>query len=156
MDYLGIRSAGSTVCVYVTTHAQTGAAAAPLSAFEVGDFILYKNGSATQRSSTSGWAITSPFDSIVGLHLLTIDLSDNTDAGFYSSNASYTVVLSPDETVDGLAVVKAVAAFDIGAVQTGDTFARLGAPAGASVSADIAAVLTKVRITLGRMLPWLQ
>lgn len=98
----------------VTTHAQTGAAVAPSTAFEAADFILYKNGSATQRSSTSGWTITSPFDSITGLHMLLIDLTDNTDAGFYSAGGCFTLVLSPDETVDGLAVVRVVGTFILG------------------------------------------
>lgn len=112
--YLGFRPVGSIVYIFVTTHAQTGASIAPSSAFEVGDFLLYKNGSATQRSSTAGWSITSPFDSITGLHVLAIDLSDNTDAGFYAAGSHYDLVLSPDETIDGLVVVRVVAAFDIG------------------------------------------
>lgn len=98
----------------VTTHAQTGAAVAPNSAFEAADFLLYKNGNAAQRSSTSGWTIASPFDSITGLHMLLIDLTDNTDAGFYSAGGCFTLVLSPDETVDGLAVVRVVGTFILG------------------------------------------
>lgn len=105
----------------VTTHAQTGAAVAPSTAFETADFILYKNGSATQRTSQAGWSITSPFDSITGLHMLLIDLTDNTDAGFYSAGAFYTLVLSPDETVDGLAVVRVVGTFIIGPVAANAT-----------------------------------
>lgn len=123
--YLGMRAVGSTVYIPVTTHAQTGASVAPNSAFEAADFLLYKNGSATQRSSTAGWTITSPFDSITGLHFLAIDLSDNTDAGFYAAGAHYDLVLSPDETIDGLATVRVVAAFDIG-VQPANVTQLLG------------------------------
>jgi hypothetical protein len=111
--YYGSFNTGSTIYFYFTTHAQTGAAIAPSSAFEVADFKLYKNGSATERSSQAGWTITSPFDSITGLHQLAIDTSDNTDAGFYAAGAEYTLVLSPDETVDSLSVVKVIGHFSL-------------------------------------------
>lgn len=114
MDYLGIRAVGSTVEIYFTSHAATGAPVAPSSAFETADVKLYKNGSATERTSQAGWTMTSPFDSITGLHCLAIDLSDNTDPGFYAAGSRYVAVLSPDETVDGLAVVRVLAAWDIG------------------------------------------
>lgn len=113
-DYLGQVDASATIYIYFTTHAASGAAVAPSTAFEVADVKLYKNGSNVERTSNSGWTMTSPFDSIVGLHCLTIDLSDNTDAGFYSAGARYAAVLSPDETVDSLAVVKVLAYFNIG------------------------------------------
>lgn len=113
MKYLGSYNAGSTIYVYFTTHAQTGAAIAPSSAFEAADVRIYKNGSATQRSSEAGYTMTSPFDSITGLHLLSVDLSDNTDAGFYAAGSEYTIVLSPDETVDSLAVVSVIGSFSI-------------------------------------------
>lgn len=102
------------VTIFFTTHAASGASVAPLSAYEAGDIQLYKGNSATQRSSTAGWTITSPFDSITGLHCLQIDLSDNTDAGFYAAANDYTAVLSADtETVDGLTVVGVIGVFSI-------------------------------------------
>lgn len=114
MNYLGDFNVGATVYLYFTTHSKNGGAIAPLSAFEAGDVVLYKNGSATQRSSTSGWTMTSPFDSITGLHLLAIDLSDNTDAGFYAAGSDYTAVLSPDtETIDGEIALGVVGRFSI-------------------------------------------
>lgn len=113
MVYLGSYNTGSTVRIAFTTHAQTGAAIAPSSAFEAADIKLYKNGSATDRSSQSGWTMTSPFDSITGLHQLEIDTSDNADAGFYSAGAEYMIVLSPDETVDSLAVVRVLGYFSL-------------------------------------------
>lgn len=99
---------GSTVPIHFTTNAAAGAAVAPSSAFEAADVILYKDTSATQRSSTSGWTMTSPFDAITGLHLLSIDLSDNTDAGFYAAGSVYTAVLSPDETIDSQTPITAI------------------------------------------------
>lgn len=188
MYYLGDFVSGSTVPIPLTTNRADGAAVAPSSSFESADIRVYKNASDTQRSSDSGITMTSPFDSVTGLHWLTIDLSDDTDTGFWAAGNDYTVVLVPDETVDSQSVVAVLAMFSIenrvarsnviqlggdaqsatdlkdfaddgydpstnkvaGVVQvdtlsghtpqTGDTYARLGAPAGASVSADVAAV----------------
>ena len=114
MDHYGQVDASSTVYIYFTTHAQTGAAVAPSTAFEAADVRVYKNGSATQRASEVGYTMTSPFDTVTGLHLIAIDLSDNTDAGFYAAGSRYTVILVPDETVDSLAVVRVLADFTIG------------------------------------------
>jgi hypothetical protein len=113
-DYIGTRAASSTVRFSFTTHAASGAAVAPSSAFESADLRIYKDGSATQRSSANGITMTSPFDSVTGLHHVDIDLSDNSDSGFYAAGSFYEVHLVPDETVDSLAVVKVLAYFDIG------------------------------------------
>jgi hypothetical protein len=118
VTYLGYRPASSTVYIPFTTHAQTGAAVAPSTAFEAADVRIYKDGGATQRASEAGYTMTSPFDSVTGLHLLAIDLSDDTDAGFYAAGSHYDVVLSPnDETVDSLSVVRVIGSFDIGPAQ---------------------------------------
>lgn len=108
MDYLGDFADNATVNLFVTTHDGSGGAVAPSSAFEAGDFRIYKDNSATQKATTNGITISSPFDAITGLHQLTIDTSvDTGDAGFWEAGSDYTIVLSPDETVDGQAVVKA-------------------------------------------------
>ena len=147
MNYLGDYEADSTVYSMFSTNDASGGRVEPNSAFEAADIRIYKNGSATQRSSESGYTMTSPFDSMVGVQFLSIDLSDNTDAGFYAAGNDYTVVLYPDETVDGQNVSKVLFQFSIENrydSQTGDSFARLGAPAGASVSADISTIDTVV------------
>jgi len=112
MNY-GDVATGVTVRFTFTTQAATGASVAPSSAFEAADLKLYKNDTATPRSSANGITMTSPFNSITGLHHVAIDLSDNTDAGFYAAGSDYTAVLSPDETVDGLTVVAVVGMFSI-------------------------------------------
>ncbi|MER9937418.1 hypothetical protein [Mesorhizobium sp. M0088] len=139
MSYIGdFPEDFTTVSIMFTTHAASGAAVAPSTGFEAADVILYKNGSATQKATTNGITMTSPFDSVTGLHCLVIDTSvDTGDVGFWTAGAHYTAVLSPDETVDSLAVVKVIATFSLALAPV---FARLGAPAGASVSADVAAV----------------
>lgn len=95
----------TTVSVPFGTFAAAGGNVAPNSAFEAADIRIYRkahNGglSATQRSSSNGITMTSPFDSLTGFHNVDIDLTDNTDSGFYADGYEYFVVLSPDETVD--------------------------------------------------------
>jgi hypothetical protein len=113
MKYLGDFVADATVNIFFTTHDSSGGAVAPSSAFEAADIRVYKNDSATQRSSEAGYTMTSPFDSITGLHLIKIDTSDNTDAGFYATGNDYSVIISPDETVDSQTVVAGLAQFSI-------------------------------------------
>lgn len=139
MSYIGdFPEDFATVAIMFTTHAASGAAVAPSSGFEAADVKIYKNGSAADKISTNGLTMTSPFDGITGLHCLVIDTSNDTgDVGFWVAGAQYTVVLSPDETVDGLAVAKVIGTFGLALAPI---FARVGAPAGASVSADVAAV----------------
>lgn len=103
-----------------STHNAAGANVAPSSAFEAADLRIYKatDGaafSATQRSSANGITMTSPFDSLTGYHDVDIDLTDNTDSGFYAAGSLYAVVLAPDETVDSQALTGVVLAyFEIG------------------------------------------
>lgn len=104
---------GSTVRIFFTTSDAAGGAIDPSDAFEAADIDIYKDGSATQRSSTAGWTMTSPFDAVTGLHLIEIDLSDNTDAGFYEVGSQYAVVITPDETVDGQTVASVLSQFQI-------------------------------------------
>lgn len=81
---------------------------APSSAFDSSDIRIYKGNSATQRTSASGITVTSPFDGLVGLHHVKIDLADNTDAGFYVGVENYQVVLETSKTVDGVAIARRV------------------------------------------------
>lgn len=102
MSYLGDFPEDATVRFLFTTHAAAGGAVAPSDAFEAGDLKIYKAGSATQKTSTNGITMTSPFDSVVGLHAVAIDTSNDTgDADFWVAGGEYEVVLDPDETVDG-------------------------------------------------------
>ena len=103
----------AVVCMF-TTHASTGAPVAPASAFEAADVKIYKNGNAAEKTTSNGVTMTSPFDSITGLHCVTIDTSNDTgDGGFWVAGAVYTLVLSPDETVDSVAVAKVIGQFGI-------------------------------------------
>ncbi|WP_217577328.1 hypothetical protein [Mesorhizobium sp. GbtcB19] len=140
MNYIGdFPEDFASVTVLFTTHDGNGAPVAPSSGFEADDVKIYKNGNAAQKTTTNGLTMTSPFDSITGLHCLVIDTSNDTgDASFWVAGASYSVVLNPDtETVNSQTVLKVLATFTLAIAPV---FSRVGAPAGASIAADIAAV----------------
>lgn len=115
MIYLGERQV-STV-VYIPFHTfNTAGASVTMTGFVVGDILVYKDGSVTQRSSTAGFTLLDTdgidFDGITGLHGFKIDLSDNTDAGFYAAGHHYDVAIST-VTVDSQTLSFWVASFDI-------------------------------------------
>lgn len=117
MKYLGKVEPGSTIYIpFNSTDASGASISIDGTSFVVSDIRVYKNGSTIQRSSTNGFTIVGEdFDSVTGVHLISIDLSDNTDAAFYSAGAHYTIVLS-SITVDGQTVNVALASFKIGYV----------------------------------------
>jgi hypothetical protein len=82
----------------------------------VTDIEIYKDGGVTQRASDAGYTLLDTdgidFDGITGIHGFSIDLSDNTDAGFYEVGPWYHVVISAI-TVDGQTVNFVAAAFRI-------------------------------------------
>jgi len=104
-----------------STHAAAGGNVAPSTAFEAADLRIYRAAdgaafSATQRSSASGITMTSPFDTLTGVHDVDIDLGDNSDPNFYATGYRYSIMLAPDtETVDSQTITGIVLAeFEIG------------------------------------------
>jgi hypothetical protein len=55
------------------------------------DVKVYKDGGTTERTSTSGILLFKDHDGAAGTHVVTIDTSDNTDAGFYAAGSNYKV-----------------------------------------------------------------
>lgn len=128
---------------------------------------VYKSNGATQ--TTAGITLTADFDSVTGLNHVKIDLSAD---AFYATGEDYQVVITTGTVNGNSVVGEVVGTFSIEnrfmrgtdsaalasnytaaragyldninghTAQTGDNYARLGAPAGASVSADVAAVKT--------------
>jgi hypothetical protein len=104
----------STVGFFYTLNASAGGAVDPSDAFEAADFRIYKDGGTTERASTSGYTVTNTFDTVTGLGLFEVDLSDNTTAGFFEVGSQYDIMLIPDtETVDGQSVVAKIGTFII-------------------------------------------
>ena len=113
--------ASSTIyCLFDTFAGSTGAPIT-MSGFATGDLKIYKNGSTTERASTSGFALLDTdgidFDSITGIHGFSVDLSDNTTAGFYAAGSTYTIVISTI-TVDSQTMSFVVGTFRIVAAES--------------------------------------
>lgn len=109
MINLGDFKAGATVDFKWNTNAASGAS---ITRATNGSIRIYKNNSTTERSSANGITDTEDFDSLTGVHHLRIDLSDNTDAGFYAAGNEYDVVLQ-GAVIDGQTVNVCIAHFSI-------------------------------------------
>jgi len=116
MINLGPVPASTVLYVPFTTYAGSTGASVTCSGLAVTDIEIYKNGSTTQRSSDAGYTLLDTdgidFDGITGLHGFSIDLSDNTDAGFFAVGSWYWVVVSAI-TVDSQTVSTPSAALNI-------------------------------------------
>jgi hypothetical protein len=110
---------GATIYALFHTFDAAGASVT-ITDLATGDIEIYKNGSVTQRASDNGYALLdtdgTDFDSKTGIHGVSIDLSDNSDAGFYAAGSQYTVVVSTI-TVDGNTVSFVLGAFRIVAAE---------------------------------------
>jgi hypothetical protein len=194
--HLGDFPAGATVDLMWNTNGQDGAS---ITRSTDGTLKIYKNNSATERSSLVGVTQTEDFDAATGVHHIRIDLSDNTDAGFYAAGNEYHVVMT-GMTIDTKTVNAHIASFsieraggilallkgtnslaniygaidtEVGAIKaktdqltftianqvdvnvidwksatapamTGDAYARLGAPTGATIEADLVTINTNI------------
>lgn len=82
----------------------------------VTDIEVYKDTSTTQRASDNGYALIDTdgidIDGTTGIHGFSIDLSDNSDSGFYEVGPWYRVVVA-GITVDGQTVNFTAAVFRI-------------------------------------------
>jgi hypothetical protein len=127
MSYLGDFTTANTAYVYFNTFdSNDPSASVTLTGLAVTDIEIYKDGSVTQRSSDAGYTLLDTdgidFDGTTGIHGFSIDLSDNTDAGFYAAGSEYVVVVS-SVTVDAATVNFVAATFSI--ERTGGALALL-------------------------------
>lgn len=97
MIHLGNIPASSTLYIPFATYGSNGESIT-LTGLAVTDIEIYKNGSTTQRASDNGYTLLDTdgidFDGITGIHGFSVDLSDNSDAGFFAAGATYWVVIS--------------------------------------------------------------
>jgi hypothetical protein len=100
---LGLVKPGETIYLPWATFAGSTGAPSAQTNLAVGDIKVYKNGGTTERASTSGFTLLDTdgqdFDALTGINGVSIDLADNTTAGFWEAGARYFVVIS-DVTVD--------------------------------------------------------
>jgi hypothetical protein len=89
---------GQVIYHLFDTFAGTTGASITMTGLAVTDIEVYKNGSATQRSSDAGYTLLDTdgidFDGLTGIHGFSINTGDNTDAGFFSVGGWYNVVVS--------------------------------------------------------------
>ena len=110
---------GSTI--YGLFHSfDSNGASITLTGLATTDVEIYKNGSVTQRASDAGYALLDTdgidFDAVTGIHGISIDLADNTDAGFFAVGSYYTVVLA-SVTIDTRTVNLVLGSFRIKAAE---------------------------------------
>lgn len=121
--HLGYVAAGTTIYIPFHTFNSSGASVT-ITGLAVTDIEIYKNGSVTQRSSDAGYTLLDTdgidFDGITGIHGFSIDLNDNTDAGFFAAGNFYWVVVS-SITADSQTVNFVAATFFIGPAQANVT-----------------------------------
>lgn len=107
---------GDILPILFDTFAGSTGASITLTGLAVTDIEIYKDTSMTQRASDSGYVLIDTdgidLDGITGVHGFSIDLSDNTDSGFYEVGPWYYVVVSA-VTVDSQTVNFIAAAFSI-------------------------------------------
>ena len=77
------------------------------------DCHVHKDGAVAQRTSSAGETLSLNFDSVTGNHLLALDLSDDTHAGFYAAGSTYQVRIE-GATVDGANINAWIGSFSIG------------------------------------------
>jgi hypothetical protein len=114
--------AGDVLPIIFGTYAGSTGASVTLTGLAVTDIEIYKDGSVTQRSSDAGYTLLDTdgidFDSVTGIHGFSIDTGDNTDAGFYTVGAWFTVVVSA-VTVDSQTVNFVAAQFRVMPAESG-------------------------------------
>lgn len=113
--YLGDFLADTTVYAYWASFGASDESIT-LSGLAVTDIEIYKNGSMTQRASDNGYTLLdtdgTDIDGATGCHGISIDLSDNSDAGFFAAGNDYTIMINA-VTVNGQTVRFPVATFSI-------------------------------------------
>ena len=114
-QYLGDYQADETIYVIFNSF-DSGGASVTLTGLAVTDIEIYKNASMTQRSSDVGYTLLNTtgidLDSTTGVHGFSVDLSDDSDSGFFAIGNDYFVVVNA-VTIDGQSVSFCVASFSI-------------------------------------------
>lgn len=117
MINLGTVKPGSTIYIPFETFSSSTGAPITLTGLATSDILIYKDGGATARASTSGFTLLDTdgidFAGITGIHGISINLADNTTADFYAAGSRYFVVIS-SVTVDSQTMSFLAGSFEIG------------------------------------------
>ena len=113
--------AGDVLPIFFDTFAGATGASITMTGLAVTDIEIYKDGGVTQRASDAGYTLLDTdgidFDGLTGIHGFSIDTGDNTDAGFYTVGAWFTVVVSA-VTIDTQTVSFVAAQFRLMAAES--------------------------------------
>lgn len=110
---LGTVRPGSPLRIPFSSFKTSDGSSITMTNFAAADILVYKDGSTTERASTSGYTATVDFDAKTGKHLAVIDLADNTTANFFAAGSEYLVAIDA-VTIDGAATGGWLARFVIG------------------------------------------
>jgi hypothetical protein len=115
---LGVVPPGTTLYIpFHTFDSNDPSASVTLTGLATTDIEIYKDGGTTQRASDNGYALLDTdgidFDGVTGIHGLSINLADNSTAGFYAAGSQYWVVIA-SVTVDAATINFLLATFRIG------------------------------------------
>lgn len=110
---LGTVKPGSTIRIPFSTFDKDDGSSITMTNYAAADILVYKDGSTTERSDTTGFTATTDFDGKTGKHLAIINLADNTVAGFFAAGSEYLVALDA-LTVDAVTTGGWIARFRIG------------------------------------------
>lgn len=118
LGYLGKKRPGSVLRMpFHTFDSNDPSGSVTLTGLTTASVKIYKDDSMTERSSANGITLWDTdgidIDTRTGIHGYTIDLSDNTDAGFYTAGSQFTVVVT-GLTVDSGTVNFVHGLFEIG------------------------------------------
>ena len=107
---------GDTLPIFFDSFDGGTGASITMTGLATGDVLIYKDGSPTQRTSANGVTLLDTdgidFDGITGVHGFSIDLSDNSDDGFYAVGSWFHVIVS-GITIDSQTLRFIAAAFRI-------------------------------------------
>lgn len=117
IDFGTVRPGETLYIPFHTFDSNDPSASVTITGLATTDIEIYKDGSTTQRASDAGYSLLDTdgidFDTVTGIHGISIDLADNTTSEFYQSGSQYWVVIS-SITVDAATVNFIAATFRIG------------------------------------------
>lgn len=154
VPYLGDFAEDDTVYIMFNTFdSNDPSASVTMTNFVNTDVHIHKDDGLTQRNNAAGITVSVDFDGITGSHMIKIDTSDDTVAGFWVTGSEYFVRIE-GTTIDAATVNAVVAHFSI--ERAGGVIALLKLiqaavitnAAGADVAADIIAVKADTAATL--------
>lgn len=113
VPYLGDFAEDATVYMMFNTFSSDDpSASCTITNFINTDIHIHKDDGLTQRNNAAGITVSVDFDSITGSHMIKIDTSDDTVAGFWVTGSDYFVRVE-GTTIDGATVNAVVGHFSI-------------------------------------------